>query len=389
MIRIGEELYVILFAYYICRMGISLHIPTHFFELLSSQWVELSERDRRQKVDRACRDAKKNVRVSPAAGEAVASSSEATRELSVVVSSGAVSASESSLALLPTSPVGSAAVAVDSEAWMYREDTAPNSTTIPNGSNDQQQAQQIWTELYRYGPTPPHEPLHTIPDDTNNAPLEISIEKATHSTAPVPVLEYSCGSLVYESSLCGSDSHDPTPTKPTSSASLQNGTPWGTNSLSTMDMNKSAISAMDFSSASLDWLTTLDGEEKGIETNLTLLDSVNTMDLNASYKSGLTPAPEGPPRNAHMARYDFLKREESVDTAIAGNLRHPSQLDASLSESFNMSLDLSALPAPTGESRENSRGPGRLDLLNTSASGDWKRRMYGGECSSSGELDVR
>jgi hypothetical protein len=266
--------------------------------------------------------------------------------------------------------------------------------------HQQQQVQQFWSELYRYGGQPPLNPsLHAIPNDTNDyAPLEMisGLENASsQTTTPVPILEYSCGSLVYESSsLCGSDPSDAMPVKavPSSStASLQSSAQWGTNSISMMDMNKSAVSAMDFSSASLDWLAYENSEVRGnLETAL-LDSSVTTMDLNASYKSGLTPPvlpPEGPARNANTARYDFLRREESVDTAIAGNLRHHSQLDASLSESFNMSLDLSALPPP-GDSREGSRGPGRLDVLLNHSGGDWKKKLYGGECSSSGELDVR
>ena len=138
----------------------------------------------------------------------------------VVVS--AAAASESSVAPLPTSPVGSAAVAVDSEAWMYQVDTSPNS----NACNDQQQAQGICLDVNRYGRAPQPEPLYTIPDDSNDAPLEISIEKAVR-TAPVPVLDYSCSSLEYESSRCGRDSNAPTPAKPTQSASLRNGTHHG------------------------------------------------------------------------------------------------------------------------------------------------------------------
>jgi hypothetical protein len=324
--------------------------------------------------------------------------------------SSSVDAAKSTNSLPPNSLVGLVAASepntiVEPDPWTYRGDSRSNNSSalspplpVVHEQQQQQQVQHIWSELYEFGVQTTLNPwLHTIPSDTNDDRLVevFGLEKAiNHATTPVPVMEYSCGSLVYESSsLCESDPNDPIPVKtaPSLSASLQNSAQWGTTSISMMDMNKSAISAMDFSSASLDWLAYENVEDKGnIET--TLLDSsVTTMDLSTSYKSGLTPPvvpSEEPARNAYTARYDFLRREESVDTAIAGNLRHHSHLDASLSESFNMSLDLSQLPPP-GDSREGSRVPVRLDFLLNSSGGDWKKKLHGGECSSSGELDVR
>ena len=71
-------------------------------------------------------------------------------------------------------------------------------------------------------------------------------------------------------------------------------------------------------------------------------------------------------RDRSLDRYDLLKREESVDTIIAGNLRRHSQVSKAgggqqstavdctdeLTESFNMSIDICALPSTNEEGEE-------------------------------------
>jgi hypothetical protein len=70
-------------------------------------------------------------------------------------------------------------------------------------------------------------------------------------------------------------------------------------------------------------------------------------------------------RDQFLDRYDLLKREESVDTIIAGNLRRHSQIskggggpksadddENDLSASFNMSLDICALPSANEDDDE-------------------------------------
>ena len=71
-----------------------------------------------------------------------------------------------------------------------------------------------------------------------------------------------------------------------------------------------------------------------------------------------------------LDRYDLLKREESVDTIIAGNLRRHSQIskggvcpkgtdvdENDLSASFNMSLDICALPSTHEEDDDEDETP--------------------------------
>ncbi len=76
-----------------------------------------------------------------------------------------------------------------------------------------------------------------------------------------------------------------------------------------------------------------------------------------------------PQRDRSLDRYDLLKREESVDTIIAGNLRRHSQVSKAgggqqstvdctdeLTESFNMSIDICALSS-TNEEGEDEEAP--------------------------------
>jgi hypothetical protein len=73
------------------------------------------------------------------------------------------------------------------------------------------------------------------------------------------------------------------------------------------------------------------------------------------------PRPTG---TLYHARYDYLKREESIDTAIAGNLRRYSKVDRGENddwmESFNMSLDFTAVPSTTKEEQVEMPFSGRF-----------------------------
>jgi hypothetical protein len=421
--------------------------------------VELSDKDRRQKVDRACRDAKKNSvksagRTAPSRGSSRVlprvsstmghsnncinlSSAWESRENSTNAEDGGI-CTQSSIPVRAQPPSPSASVAPvvvnpifntyndndnhnwnrepSQSPWMYR-DNAPFLNTVADGAictrpttgtgtstaflhgKEQWQLQQMWSELHRTGHhSVRNEPIQGIQDDMNYSNRALRSSSATSEKVPAapliaPMLEYSCGSLVYDASSWGSDhnmdqtSSPPLPHGVTSPnhtlpphhhhmafpANAANSAIWGTNSIS-MDWNKSAVSTMDFSSESLDLLSVLgEGTESSSHddpvvartipgkvgdgnhrSSLTLLDSsVSGTDLNGSYKPSVffesnqvltsvrrvqeerrshrrddssdsdpnilqRPRPTG---TLYQARYDYLKREESIDTAIAGNLK--------------------------------------------------------------------
>jgi hypothetical protein len=227
-------------------------------------------------------------------------------------------------------------------------------------------------------------------------------------------LEYSCGSMVYDCSGLESRMESDSRAR------------WGVSS-DINDFNKSAVSTMDFSAISLDLYSALSDEEKPDgnpnetappgASNSIMLDSIGaSMDLGNCFQksSGMEDPPimaapyiaalrkegashqvhdmhsNGDTRNELTAkdlasdRYSHLKREESEVTVVTGaRSRHPrdremggrelrereksdEESEESLAESFNMSLDLSALPRPLAARRASRRDAYRVKLGNDS-----------------------
>jgi hypothetical protein len=475
----------------------SCHCPIASFVFL--QWVELSDKDRRQKVDRACRDAKKNSVDSAGTAASRGSLQEPpkvntidnnsnpsykweSREISTnMEDEGTCTQSFTPKRARPPSPSTSVVPVVlepnscnnsngddnqissrepSQSPWRY-QGTAPFLNTVTTtgtcactaavGANATATAallhgkeeaerplQQLWSELHRTGYQQSlwNEAIQGMQDDGNDRNHALRSSLATYEKVPAmvaPILEYSCGSLVYDASSCGSD-HDMDQTSPllirqvtrpnhtlhtchhqmAFPANVANSAAWSTKSIS-MDLNKSTVSAMDedFSSVSSDLFNVLgDGTEssshddpmvsctfpgkdptvartypgkvgeKNYPSSLTRLDSsVSGTDLSGSYKPSTfsesnhvqtidqeesrfhrcenttDPDPNVLPRHTgalYQARYVCLKREESIDTMITGNLKRCSKVvqdesDDWMESSFKMSLDFTAVPSTTKE----------------------------------------
>jgi hypothetical protein len=231
--------------------------------------VELSGKDRRQKVDRACRDAKKNSVVSagtvtsreslqePPKVNTIDNSGNPSfkwegREISTNTEDGRTCTQSSTLKRArPPSPSTSVLpVVLESNSnnskgddnhnsirepsqtpWRYHG-TAPFLNTVTNTGTgactaaadaigittaallhgeEERPRQQLWSELHRTGYQQPfrNEAMQGTQDDGNyrNHALRSS-SLVTFEKVPAtiaPTLEYSCGSLVCDASSCGSD----------------------------------------------------------------------------------------------------------------------------------------------------------------------------------------
>jgi hypothetical protein len=244
----------------------SCHRPIASF--VSLQWVELSAKDRRQKVDRACRDAKKNS-VDSAGTAASRGSLQETpkvntidnssnpsykwegREISTNTEDGRTCTQSSTpeRARPPSPSTSVVPVVVESNSnnsngdndhnsnrepsptpWRY-QGTAPflnTVTTTGTGActaavdaiatttaellhgKEERPLQQLWSELHRTGYQQPlwNEAMQGMQDDGNYRNHALRSSLATFEKVPAtiaPMLEYSCGSLVHDESSCGSD----------------------------------------------------------------------------------------------------------------------------------------------------------------------------------------
>jgi hypothetical protein len=261
----------------------------------------------------------------------------------------------------------------------------------------------------QYGGHPPYVETYRHPNSAQHELQPNAPNSERFLTAPQ--LEYSCGSMVYDCSGLESRMESDSRTR------------WGVSS-ETNDFSKSAVSTMDFSAISLDLYSALSDEEKPDgnpdetappgASNSIMLDSIGaSMDLGNCFQksSGMEDTPimaapyiaalrkegashqvtsNGDARNELTAkdlasdRYSHLKREESEVTVVTGaRSRHPrdremrgrdfrereksdEESEESLAESFNMSLDLSALPRPLAARRETRRDAYRAKLGNDS-----------------------
>jgi hypothetical protein len=197
--------------------------------------------------------------------------------------------------------------------------------------NAQRQLQQLWSELHFTGQQPVrNESMQGIQDDLNDSNPALRSSSAASEKVPAdlpiePMLEYSCGSLLYDASSWGSDHNMDQPLSPplphrvsgpnhslpphhhqiAFPANAANSAIWGTNSIST-DWNKSAVSVMDedCSSVSLDLFSALGDVTESSNhhdpmvvpenhrSSLTLLDSsMSGTDLNGSYKPSVFSNP--------------------------------------------------------------------------------------------------
>jgi hypothetical protein len=312
----------------------SCHRPIASF--VSLQWVELSDKDRRQKVDRACRDAKKNLVDSagtaasreslqePPKVNTIDNSSNPSckwegREISANTEDGRTCTQSSTPKRARSPSLSTAVVPVVLETnsnnrngdndhnsnrepsptpWRY-PCTSPflnTETTTGTGActaavsaiatttaellhgKEERPLLQLWSGSHRTEYQQPlwNEAMQGMQDDGNDRNRALrSSSLVTFKKVPAtiaPMLEYSCGSLVYDTSSCGSDHNmdqiSPLLIRQVTSpnhtlhayhhqmafpANAANSAVWSTKSVS-MDLKKSTVSAMDedFSSVSLD-----------------------------------------------------------------------------------------------------------------------------------------
>lgn len=363
--------------------------PIDFINMLTvhlSQWVELSAKDQRQKVDRAFRDAKK-FSASQAATRSGSSMphEESSAPMAIICETSMLTAAErATYDPYCTSLLDHFTPSIH----------LPQSTTVPSGFRHScPSSMPSFDNSYLTGvgggessSTSKSYPPNSDESSFEKPPLlEAQTSYRLADKLIAPQLEYSCGSLMYDSIS------DVARVGEFSESRVR----WGASASG--DMNRSAsISGMDFSAISLDLYSAIDEQDRLQSNQETMLfarhsDSIAvdsagaSMDIGSCFRLGGADASnnaltsyQGKRGGNHNTqentssssngdlsadRYSQLKREESDATIVTRPRRRGSrdcdnQLlvnEDSLAESFNISLDLSAIPRPPAARRETRR----------------------------------